>query len=89
VVVVNLDDFFAGVGPKDPPDVLDQTALEGDRCGEEHGVERGAVESLPYIRTGSNDQQWPVLGPQLVKRANPLAGAHAPAKYHRLATGCA
>jgi len=27
VVVVNLDDFFAGVGPKDPPDVLDQTAL--------------------------------------------------------------
>jgi hypothetical protein len=85
VVVVNLDDFLAGIGPKDPPDVLDQTALEGDRCGEEHRVERGAVESLPHVRTGGDDQQRPVLGPQLVKRVSPLAGAHASAEYHRVA----
>jgi hypothetical protein len=89
VVVVNLGDFFAGVGPKDPPDVLDKTALKGDRRGEEHRVERSAVESLPDVGTGGDDQQRPVLGPQLVKRANPLAGTHAATEYHRVAVSLA
>jgi hypothetical protein len=89
VVIVNLDDVLAGVGPQDPPDVLDQTPPEGDRRGEEHRVERHTVESLPHVGTGGDQQQRPVLRPQLGKRADSLAGAHATAEHHRGAPGFA
>jgi hypothetical protein len=33
-------------------DVLDEPSLLGDGCGEEEGVQRGAVESFPGVRAG-------------------------------------
>jgi hypothetical protein len=55
VLVVVIVDFRGGlvrVRAEDPAGVLDQPALEGDRRGEEQGVEGWAVEPLPDIWTG-------------------------------------
>ena len=45
VVVMNLDDLLAGVGPQVPPDVLDQTPPEGD--GAARNTESSAAQSNP------------------------------------------
>jgi hypothetical protein len=45
-----------------------------------------AAQSNPSdVGTGGDDQQRPVLRPQLVKRANPLAGTHATTEHDRVA----
>ena len=46
VVVVDLCRLLAGVGAQDASGVLDESTLEGDRAGEEQGVQCRAVEAF-------------------------------------------
>ena len=56
VVVVHLDEVLARSGPQDSSDVLDESAFERDRCGEEQGVEGRTVEALSDERPSGNDE---------------------------------
>ena len=47
MVVVDLGRSLAVVGAEDAAGVLDKPSLPGDGCGEEEGVQRGAVEPFP------------------------------------------
>jgi hypothetical protein len=57
VVVVDLGGGLAGVSAEDPAGVLDKAAFEGDRRGEEQGVQGRAVEALPDVRAGGYYEQ--------------------------------
>lgn len=54
VVVVDLGRCLARVYAQDPSGVLDEPALEGQRCGEEQRVQGRAIETFANIRTGSD-----------------------------------
>ncbi len=45
------------MGAQDPAGVLDESAFEGDGEGEEEGVELWAVESLPEVLAGRDDDE--------------------------------
>jgi hypothetical protein len=40
---------LAVTAARDPADVLDEAAFDGDRGGEEQGVQRGAVEAFAGV----------------------------------------
>lgn len=54
-VVVELDVELALVGAKEPPDVLDHSALEREGEGEEQRVELGPVEAFAEVRAGCHE----------------------------------
>jgi hypothetical protein len=54
VVVADFGGGFAVMGPQDAPGVLDEASFLGDGCGEEQGVQCGAVESFPGVRAGGD-----------------------------------
>src|SRR5438876_649177 len=56
-VVMDLDPGLRVGRPEDPPDVLDDAALELDREREEERVERRAVESLAQEACGRGQDQ--------------------------------
>jgi hypothetical protein len=62
-VVVDDHTGLARPWPKDPPDVLDDAALESDRKRQEHGVERGTVEALPEEACSGNEDRPGELRP--------------------------
>jgi hypothetical protein len=55
-VVVDFGGGLAGVGPQDTAGVLYEPAFEGDGCGEEEGVDCGAVEAFADVGAGGDDQ---------------------------------
>lgn len=57
VVVVCLGGGLAGMGAQDAAGLLDQPSFEGDGCGEEEGVQDGAVEALADEPSGCYYQQ--------------------------------
>src|SRR5712691_12469847 len=57
VVIVDLGGGLARVGAQDPAGVLDEAAFEGQRCGEEEGVQGRAVEAFSDVGPGSDDKQ--------------------------------
>src|SRR3954447_14907007 len=83
---MHLGGGLAGERAEDPAGVLHESALEGDRCGEEEGVERGAVEALAYVRTGGDDQQWRSVGLRHKpgERCGSGLRAHAATRYEGL-----
>jgi hypothetical protein len=50
VVVVDPGDGLAVVGAQDAAGVLDEASFLGDGCGEEEGIQHGAVEPFPGVR---------------------------------------
>jgi len=77
VIVVDLGRSLAVVRAQDAAGVLDKPALLGDGCGEEEGVQRGAVESFPGVRACRDDKQRRSAGLRLEpgKRGGPRLGA--------------
>ena len=61
-VVVELDVVFVVVGAEKPADVLDDSAFERDREGEEQGVEGGPVESFAEVGAGGDEYDAAVSG---------------------------
>lgn len=57
-VVVEFDLVLAGMGAKEPADVLDAPILEREGEGEQQGVEYGPVEALAEVGADDDD---PVL----------------------------
>jgi hypothetical protein len=55
------------VGAHEATGVLDEAVLEGDREGEEEGVELWAVEALAEVLAGGDDDErlaaWRILDP--------------------------
>lgn len=68
--------------PQDSSCVLDQVSLERDRCGEQEGVQRGAVESFADERAGGDDQQrLPACGVEAGEGVAAGDGVHTAAQH--------
>ena len=77
VVVVDLGSGLAWICTQDPAGVLDKAAFEGQRSGEEQGVQDGAVEAFADVRAGRDDQEGLPAGSGS-SRASAAARALAP-----------
>jgi hypothetical protein len=75
---VHLGGGLAGVWSQDASGVLDQAALERNRCSQEQGVEDGAVEAFTDVRASGDDQQGRATrgGAQPGERGGAGFGAH-------------
>lgn len=62
MIIVNGRGGLSRVGAGDAPGVLDEAAFERDWCGEEQGVEGGAVEALADVGAGADEQQRGTAG---------------------------
>ena len=86
MVIVDLRSGLTGICTQDPPGVLDESAFEGERCGEEQGVQGGTVEAFADVRAGGDDKEAPSgrvgLEPGQCGRAS--FGAHAAAEHNRV-----
>ena len=83
MVVVHGCGDLRGIGAGDAADVLHEAVLEGDRRGQEQGVEGGAVEAFPDERAGADDQEWIRIGRvvgELVGDLAAFASLHAAAE---------
>ena len=79
-VVIDTHARLSVVSAHEAARVLDEAALEGDREGEEEGVELRAVETLAEVLAGGDDDErlvsWRVLG--LVEDRSPVRFASPP-----------
>ena len=78
VVVVNFGRLLAGMGTQDPPDILDEPPLEGDRPSKEQRVQCRAIEALADKVARGHDKQ----GRTAVGRSEPLHGGSALTSAH-------
>ena len=82
MVVVDLGRSLAVVGAEDAAGLLDEPTFLGDGCGEEEGVQRGAVEPFPGVWAGRHGEYGRAarLGLEPGERGGPCFGAHAAAQ---------
>src|ERR1035437_8904070 len=88
VVVMDLGGALARVGSQDATRVLDQSAFEGDWRRQKKGVEAGAVEPPPDVRTSPHDQErWATgEGLQSLQRGGPHLDPHPTAPHNGATT---
>jgi len=87
-IVVYLNLRFSGMESVQPPSILHQSALPGDRHGQERGVEPSIIEALTDIASGSQQDSLLVIGngSQLLCYCTTLPSSRATAEYATLGT---